>query len=283
MDSLNPSSDEVGHTTPITPTTATITTPHDTTVSVHFRFLDLPPELRINIYEHLVVVGKVFYTPDDYAVANKVRLKDWKSYQTPSLGILRVCKQIHDEAEEVYLGKNLFVLPDHCIAREPLARWYPNGKLGTNVPFQDRWLFSASAEQLVKKISVAFSPRAVGLTYVSHKDWEYDGFDGLDSAGRMQRAHDVTLSKVGREFDIMAQDITNFFRNESFCYLEIDLTNSYCPTGCCRMLNDSWHQFLPIGLRETSFVGIWHQKCSRRIRIVEMYLRYGRADGGGKT
>jgi hypothetical protein len=59
--------------------------------------------------------------PEDYAVANERRFKDRKAYRTPSLGILRVCKQVHDEAEEVYLGKNLFVLPDFYSLREPMT------------------------------------------------------------------------------------------------------------------------------------------------------------------
>jgi hypothetical protein len=76
-----------------------------------FRFLDLPAELRVQIYEYLVVVGKVFFTPDWYDVQEgKIRFKDWTKYPIPSLQLLRACKQIHEEAEEVYFGKNLFGL-----------------------------------------------------------------------------------------------------------------------------------------------------------------------------
>jgi hypothetical protein len=77
-----------------------------------FRFLDLPAELRCQIYEYFVVVGKIFYSPDYYSVKNEKRFKDWEAYRTPELTILRVCKQMHSEAEEIYLSKNLFVLPD---------------------------------------------------------------------------------------------------------------------------------------------------------------------------
>jgi len=101
---------------------ASITRATDSSIEQQFRFLDLPAELRICVYDCLVLVGKVFFTPDAYAVASEKRFKDWRSYRVPSLQILRVCKQVHGEAEELYLSKNLFVLPDFCNLREPIVR-----------------------------------------------------------------------------------------------------------------------------------------------------------------
>jgi hypothetical protein len=71
------------------------------------------------------VEGKVFFSPDAYAVQNERRFRKKDGYQHPQLQLLRVCKQIHAEAEEVYLSKNLFMLPDHFMyhnPNKPLAR-----------------------------------------------------------------------------------------------------------------------------------------------------------------
>jgi hypothetical protein len=122
-----------------------------------FRFLDLPVELRCQVYEHFVVVGKVFYTPDDYAVMTEKRFNDWESYKAPHLQILRVCKEIHNEAEDVYLSKNLFVLPDFFAYHAPFktANLEPQG----HIQFSYRSLFSAAANKYLKNISISVNPR----------------------------------------------------------------------------------------------------------------------------
>jgi hypothetical protein len=121
-----------------------------------FRFLDLPVELRCQVYEYFVVVGKIFYSPDEYSVRNEKRFKDWEAYRAPELTILRVCKQLHSEAEKIYLSKNLFVLPDFLSHREPF-RQYPRQEDCVSLP--DRPLFSKSAAKILKNISVSFNPR----------------------------------------------------------------------------------------------------------------------------
>lgn len=80
-------------------TDATLDVTASTDVS---RFLKLPTELRLYVYEYLVVVDKIFYTPDQYSVSGEKRYKDWTTDRTPSLQILCVSKQIHAGAEEVY-------------------------------------------------------------------------------------------------------------------------------------------------------------------------------------
>jgi hypothetical protein len=70
--------------------------------------MDLPAELRFHIYAELVIVGKVFYTPIVHELKDG-RFEGYKSYRKPELQILRVSKQVHEEAEEVYLSK--WVIP----------------------------------------------------------------------------------------------------------------------------------------------------------------------------
>jgi hypothetical protein len=50
-----------------------------------FRLLDLPTEIQLQIYSHLVVVGRVFYSPNEWTLDNDARFKKWKLYRVPEL------------------------------------------------------------------------------------------------------------------------------------------------------------------------------------------------------
>lgn len=68
-----------------------------------FRFLDLPLEIRNQIYEHVLVVP---YTVD-LSVENK-------KYLAPRLEAFRTCRQIYNEAYPVFYGRNTFrIFPTH--------------------------------------------------------------------------------------------------------------------------------------------------------------------------
>jgi hypothetical protein len=76
-----------------------------------FRLIDLPVELRFQVYEYLVVVGKVFYTLDPYAVHTNDQDVDQDKYKIRSLAISRVPRAMYNEVEGVYATSNFSVLP----------------------------------------------------------------------------------------------------------------------------------------------------------------------------
>jgi len=276
-------------TTITTVTTTTTTTSQDTTVFTPFRFLDLPVELRVMVYEELVIVGKVFYTPDTYAVENEERFEDWESYRVPSLAILRTCKQVHGEAEKIYLAKNLFVLPDESTKRQPFVGTglCHNAKsldiTRTHVPFPDRWLFSASAPRLIKSISIGFSGRSFeGFPALDHSSWKTEAdFDSLAPAARLQIAHERAKNYLDGHLDGYIEDLFCFFKFgggpalKRMNYIEFDLSNAFCPTGCCRMAEQGWSQIMYLGPRKTSFLGVRNAQEADIIRAEVYHSLYG--------
>ena len=222
------------------------------------------------MYEELVVVGRVFYTPDTYAVRNEKRFKDWKSYRAPRLAILRTCKQVHDEAEAIYLGNNLFVLPDQCTSRQPLIGSgqredaMSEGRKRSHVPFHDRWLFSASASRLIQNISIGFSVRcAAGLYTYNHESWEHRGdFDSLSPTDRLDRMHEEANLEMEDDLDFYLDMVSGYFRGggrhelKRLDYLEFDLMNAYCSMGCCRLIGRHWSPAMRLAPYKTSFLGV---------------------------
>jgi hypothetical protein len=62
----------------------------------HFRFPDLPPEIRNMVYKEVLFFVKVHFPEKD--AKGDLDRRSWK-YKKPQLALLRVCKQIHSEAE----------------------------------------------------------------------------------------------------------------------------------------------------------------------------------------
>jgi hypothetical protein len=217
----------------IVPAIATLT-------AMPFRFMDLPPELRIHIYEELVAVGKVFYTPDWYDVDEGTRFKDYKQYRKPSLSILRVSKAVHEEAEDHYLGRNLFVLPSMFEDMQPCQQHIETSTVRKAQP----WLFSNTALLKVKRISVSLClrnsnvPSIMGRSEWADSDIDSPGlFDSMTPAQRRDYAHDLVLEWHGNYRNNMSYSISEFRNLEA---IEVDLTNAYCPMGCCRTFYMTW-------------------------------------------
>jgi hypothetical protein len=198
-----------------------------------FRFLDLPTELRVEIYEYVVVVGKIFYAPDWYDKREgPVRFHDCDKYAVPSLQLLRVCKQVQYEAENVYAAKNLFVLPYQFADAEPFMFSPVRGV---------RPLFSEAVVKKIKNLSTSFSSRERFPLTMSGASWgfrekyargTYESFSPME---RMQQAHDEALANR----DEWWRELNGFlgYMEIKLDMFEMDLTNAFCPVGCCRELN----------------------------------------------
>lgn len=200
-----------------------------------FRFLDLPAELRLNVYEELLVVGKIFYTPDSYDIeAGPERIAHWKEYAVPPLAILRTCKQIYAEAEEVYLSKNLFVLPDNFHLRQPFS-----ATPEPMIPHPARWVFSAAAVKKLKNISFSLNTRTKAPIGIIRDDRNQSapsngpGFAHYSPADRLRKAHDQAFGRLKKHWITVLLKMKTLSQALQLQYMEIDSTASNCPLGCC--------------------------------------------------
>ena len=207
-----------------------------------FRFMDLPVELRLEVYKHLVVVGKVFYTPDEFYERAGPRFDQHRIYQPPMLSILRVSKAVYSEAEDVYLTQNLFVLPfqfNECVLfadDEAIPAYRP--------------LFSEDAIKKIRHVSIEISNRnARWASTMERSQWDWGGkcnlghYDHMTADQRLLIAHKrAHATYSAADFDM----VTELKRMDALQTIELDYTNAYCPVGCCRMIyiDVHWAQML---------------------------------------
>ena len=258
-----------------------------------FRFLDLSIELRLRIYEYLLVRGRIFFSPDDYALSNEYRHKNKNknTYFRPQLQLLRVCRQIHTEAEKVYLTQNLFVLPDHFIYHDPFAfnrvercRLIPEGHIFA----PERHLFGENAVHHLQNISIAFNSRRPALDGLMDRSyWNYreDGpraWGKMTPQQRMEYAHGLAVAKLEDNWTEMIDWVTAFFAprapNGKLNYLEIDITNCYCPLGCCRIVDQISELIASTSPTHVVIRGTWD--AEEQDKILENMVEYYSGNSG---
>lgn len=204
--------------------------------SLSFRFLDSPHELRIQIYEYLVVVGKIFYSPGDIEIREGRHFHAWKQYRIPELSLLRVCKQLQKEAEYVYHTQNMFILLPYFKCRPPLMRLIPEQTpVITN---HYRSMFSQRGLENITNLSVDFTSRNFFPTMMTASEWEandranrhrYD--DAPSHHARLTYVHARAVKKTTLWWTIATSALGSF--PSKLRYLEMDFTNANCPLGCC--------------------------------------------------
>ena len=207
-------------------------------------FLDLPPELRIRIYEEVLVVGKIFLRDHNrYTHYNDPpREMDMRYHRKPCLNILRVSKLVHEEAEQVYLSKNLFVLPVGWITHRPFT-----GAFGTSL--DNKWsMFSKNGFQYMRNISIALHKNDLiqhGLVRLDADTWD-SNFYNMSESERERKAVDEYHDNAYFLGGMISELLWNFERSDdgvTIQYVELDITHAYCPLGSHRPFeawNISW-------------------------------------------
>lgn len=192
------------------------------------------------VYAHLLMVGKVFYTPNRHERHGYLRFKDYEKYAAPSLSILRVCKQINREAQEVYLKNNLFVLPENVDISEMIVS---RGSQNASSALPHRSLFSGDGS-LVKNISVGYTPRHDVPITMNYNAWnrlhsrvyqpapETHIFKTLRYRRRLRKAHRVAQENLTIEWKATSKRL--FLAPFHLDELELDLSEAFCTLGCCR-------------------------------------------------
>ncbi|KAF2662473.1 hypothetical protein K491DRAFT_179653 [Lophiostoma macrostomum CBS 122681] len=246
-----------------------------TSKAVPFKFLELPPEIRCMIYEELVVVGKVYFKGTDQEHENSVRYYDKAYFRKPSLAILRVCSLVHQEAEPIYLSKNLFVLPLGWQTMEPFYSTTCVLAPGPHSP-SSLHLFSTNAMHHLKNLSIAFDKEEHANMIFDRKRWASmpdiaAATRTLTHSQRLLYIHDETLDKIAHGVTGSSRSwfsISNtliYTPGGTGCsrlrYVEVDYTNAYCPLGCCRPVESIDHDWVHItGTEKLVFLGTKQQE-----------------------
>jgi hypothetical protein len=207
----------------------------------YFRFLDLPLELRTMVYEYVLVVGKVFYTPTERDLQTSVRFQDLHRYEAPQVQLLRVCKQVHEEAEPVYLAKNLFVLPHTWPGLEVFGNCESPRLKGIAARFKDsktRPVFSTAAQSHVRSLSITLDQQLFaetvdeyGVVFWNHPGRRSGPSDKISGATRRRMVHVDVLRHSEVASRLVFGELSHF---KKLKYLEIDYTNAFCLMGDCR-------------------------------------------------
>ena len=184
------------------------------------------------VYERCIVPGKLFLRPRP---RNDRRYEGSKSYARPEWQLLLVNRKIRKEAAEVLFTMNLCVfnyagiewskldentVPSSTLGDLALDRLMWNYVKSASITFDLRGLVSEDALDVVNQCRLQCLKLALKPKWTSRS-----------MGDRMEKAH----KKVCRYIEVWdgIMDLVALRR-----FLQIDVSNCYCPTGCCRLVKN---------------------------------------------
>ncbi|KAF2114706.1 hypothetical protein BDV96DRAFT_687507 [Lophiotrema nucula] len=252
---------------------------HNNNNNQPFRFLDLPSELRLKVYSQLLIVGKIFYTPTPWEIRKRDRFKDLSSYEIPQLQLLRVNKQVHNEAEPVYLSKNLFVLPPQWPQYSPFRD--KHGDMKYSRP-RDRPLFSSLGLDYVRHVSIAFTSANEGWTAIRSTLWDAADsedpniLENMDGAARLVFFHSAAMGHQAHNWKLMVDTLEHF--SKGLRSLDMDFSDAYCELGCHRLVYTKFGFLEEVRPQRVRLLGLRGKEESENVERAAEKLGLGREE-----
>ncbi|KAF2622983.1 hypothetical protein BU25DRAFT_414750 [Macroventuria anomochaeta] len=127
---------------------------------------------------------------------------------------------------------NTFVLPLKWQFLSPFRELSPYCK---HLVSTSRMIVSRAALQKVKHINVMLRARSNTIDFAMNRsDWTGSEFDHVFPAGRLDMAHERAIEWGCGDRNALSMAVSS---HENLQSVDFDVTNDYCPLGCCRELS----------------------------------------------
>jgi len=194
-------------------------------------FMGFPREVRDMVYElALCVDGVLAPCVEHYTIDN-----DYKG-PPPTVALLATNKRVRDETLPVLFGKN-----NWRITSEPKYLTFRFECDGETDSYYERYVRPRSTRELIttlfgrfrsllRRVTLDFNFQEIDRTELVNRVHTLQGFNSADE--RMRVLHNESIGRLvnrwlGKQyFFIWTYNVTSFV---------LDVTNTYCPFGCCRI------------------------------------------------
>jgi len=173
--------------------------------------MDLPREIRDQIYKFLLTAGAeivahpaYFEKPTNFEAEGVIR---------PVVALLRVNKQIGEEAAIILYGDNTWRIPE---------------------PDQNNWKIYDKYGNEFRHVTVHLDRRDTDELYTTRRvERNYERLASLTMVERMRYTHDERSNTLSQSMSIRGFLVVNCLSHIQSLTLVVD--NLYCPSGCCRL------------------------------------------------